>query len=72
MTCKASFRRTFCFILLCALFCSGCATTDSIDDYRDPFEKYNRAVYKFNDDLDRAVLKPVAKGYKKNRARPGS
>ena len=31
---------------------------------RDPLEGYNRAIYKFNDTLDRFVLKPVAKGYK--------
>lgn len=31
---------------------------------RDPWEGFNRQVYRFNDALDRAVLKPVAKGYK--------
>lgn len=31
----------------------------------DRFEKLNRGVYKFNDTIDRAALKPVAKGYKK-------
>ncbi|MGC2166323.1 MAG: VacJ family lipoprotein [Gallionella sp.] len=30
----------------------------------DPLEPLNRGVYKFNDGLDRAVIKPVAKGYK--------
>lgn len=29
----------------------------------DPWERYNRAMYQFNDSLDRAVLRPVAKGY---------
>ncbi|WP_317931570.1 VacJ family lipoprotein [Halioxenophilus sp. WMMB6] len=30
----------------------------------DPWEGFNRQVYRFNDALDRAFLKPVAKGYK--------
>lgn len=30
----------------------------------DPWEGFNRQVYRFNDVLDRALLKPVAKGYK--------
>ncbi|MGE5240953.1 MAG: VacJ family lipoprotein [Bacteroidota bacterium] len=31
----------------------------------DPLEGFNRAMYTFNDKLDRYVLKPVAKGYRK-------
>lgn len=30
----------------------------------DPWEKFNRSVFRFNDTADRYVLKPVAKGYK--------
>jgi phospholipid-binding lipoprotein MlaA len=30
---------------------------------QDPFERWNRGVYKFNDVLDRAVAKPVARTY---------
>lgn len=30
----------------------------------DPWEKFNRGVYRFNDVADRYALKPVAKGYK--------
>jgi phospholipid-binding lipoprotein MlaA len=33
------------------------------EEDNDPFEGFNRAVYKFNDYFDRAILKPVAKGY---------
>lgn len=32
---------------------------------RDPFEGFNRAMFSFNDGLDRVLLKPVAKGYRK-------
>jgi len=30
----------------------------------DPFEPFNRSMYRFNDGLDRAVLKPVATAYR--------
>ena len=39
----------------------GCATTG---DPRDPFEPMNRAVYKFNDELDKAVTRPLAEAYR--------
>lgn len=43
----------------------GCATNATYDDPRDPFEGFNRAVYKFNDAADRYVMKPIAEGYDK-------
>jgi phospholipid-binding lipoprotein MlaA len=53
-------------LAVCALLLSGCATIPSGKaDPRDPWEGFNRASYKFNDALDRAIAKPVAKGYKK-------
>lgn len=50
--------------LLCLLL-SGCATTASAPSERDPLERINRSTWAFNDTLDRAVLKPVAKGYRR-------
>ncbi len=48
-------------ILICiALMVSGCATTGD----KDPYEGYNRAVYKFNNVADKAVIKPIAGAYK--------
>ena len=47
-------------LLLASLLSSGCASNNP----KDPFEGYNRGMYKFNDTLDRAVVKPVAQGYK--------
>lgn len=41
---------------------SGCATTGYYVD--DTLESYNRAMFKFNDGVDKAILKPVATGYK--------
>lgn len=50
-------------VLLAAVLLSGCASTGG--NPKDPWEGYNRAMYSFNDAVDRAVLKPVAKGYDK-------
>ncbi|KAF0203651.1 MAG: hypothetical protein FD173_1735 [Gallionellaceae bacterium] len=49
-------------ILSVALLLTGCASTPNSNP-KDPFESTNRKIYKFNDALDRNVLKPVAKGY---------
>ena len=48
------------------LLLGGCATVpQSSRDPADPWESYNRTVFKFNDAVDKAVLKPVARGYQK-------
>ena len=52
-------------IFLVAMACTGCAATPGRTSSDDPLQKVNRGVYKFNDVLDRAALKPVAKGYQK-------
>jgi phospholipid-binding lipoprotein MlaA len=47
-----------------ALLLSACAATPGAGaDPRDPFEKYNRAMFEFNNTLDRNVIKPAAEGY---------
>lgn len=57
-------RTFFRFGLVAAvLVMTGCATTNQSAGVSDPLEGYNRAMYKFNDAIDTAVLKPVAKGY---------
>jgi phospholipid-binding lipoprotein MlaA len=52
-------------VLLALLVADGCATMSRPTDKRDPLEPYNRAIFRFNDTLDRAVFKPVAQGYKR-------
>ena len=42
---------------------AGCASTTPSEDVYDPWEGYNRAMYSINDGFDRAIAKPVAKGY---------
>lgn len=56
----------FCKPLLIGLFAilSGCATQSVTTPIAaDPWESSNRAVFEFNDTIDRAVLKPVARAY---------
>jgi phospholipid-binding lipoprotein MlaA len=52
--------RLFVLPLVVACTLCGCAAGPNP---RDPMEPFNRKVYAFNDGLDKAVLKPVAKGY---------
>jgi phospholipid-binding lipoprotein MlaA len=48
-----------------ALLAAGCAATPGRTTADDRWEGFNRGVYKFNDAVDRAALKPVAKGYRR-------
>lgn len=50
--------------VLLAPLLGGCATTAYVPNSSDPWQGYNRAMYGFNTALDRAVLRPAAKGYK--------
>ena len=53
-------------VLLAGLIASGCAAVPEGQrvDY-DPLEPLNRGIYGVNDAIDRATLKPLAKGYNK-------
>ena len=51
-------------ILPASLLLTGCASTSPNANPQDPYEGFNRGMYKFNDALDRAILKPVTRGYK--------
>jgi phospholipid-binding lipoprotein MlaA len=42
----------------------GCATTGE-GDPRDPFEPWNRGVYRFNEKVDEKIARPVATAYRK-------
>jgi phospholipid-binding lipoprotein MlaA len=53
--------RTALLILLLAL--QGCATVTQPNP-RDPLESFNRTIFGFNDVVDKAVIKPVATGYR--------
>ena len=50
--------------IVIAMLAAGCAATPGRTTPEDRWEGLNRGVYKFNDAVDRAALKPVAKGYR--------
>lgn len=50
-------------LALATALLGGCATGPSANPH-DPLEPFNRGVYKFNDAVDRAVVKPVATVYR--------
>ena len=60
------------FLMISAsVLLSGCAGTSNIpdeesipSDEKDPFEPVNRGIFTFNQVADKAVLKPVAQGYR--------
>ena len=52
------------FLTAALLLISGCASTQYVESERDPWQGFNRAMYGFNDGLDRALLKPAAQGYR--------
>lgn len=53
-------------VLVLAAFLGACAHTGAPGSEKrvDPWEPFNRRMFQFNDKVDRAVVKPVAKGYK--------
>ncbi len=57
--------------LLGAVWLGGCASIqlqqvaeDEPAVYPDPLEGFNRAMYAFNDGVDKVILRPVSRGYK--------
>lgn len=58
-----SIARTSLIVIL--LLLTGCASIPVGERVsEDPWQSYNRSMFKFNRGLDRAVIKPVARGYK--------
>jgi phospholipid-binding lipoprotein MlaA len=50
--------------LVISITLAGCASTaKTVPDQNDPFAGWNRGTQTFNDNLDKAILKPMAKGY---------
>jgi phospholipid-binding lipoprotein MlaA len=52
------------FSLIAAINLAGCAAKKVATNPDDPWESWNRGAQSFNSDVDKAVLKPMAKGYK--------
>jgi phospholipid-binding lipoprotein MlaA len=60
---QSTIRLSTLSVTLLVLF--GCAAPITKPDPRDPFERVNRATFTFNYKLDKAILRPVARGYRK-------
>lgn len=50
--------------VLAALTVSAAAEAHAQEATRDPFEKFNRAMFSFNEAVDRHALEPIARGYR--------
>jgi phospholipid-binding lipoprotein MlaA len=50
-------------LLMGAACCSSAYAADVDVDPRDPWERYNRDMYRFNEALDRSFFQPLARGY---------
>lgn len=67
------FPSHFLAAVLLAFWLAGCAGTGTVREHAeedfaseetwDPFERFNRAMFSFNEKFDAWVLKPVAQGY---------
>ncbi|MDZ7662259.1 VacJ family lipoprotein [Thiohalophilus sp.] len=59
-------------LITATLLLCGCASTNGPADegQSDPLESYNRAMYKFNDAVDRSIARPTARAYKNNVPQP--
>lgn len=52
--------------LVAGMMLAGCTSLPNAKrDPRDPWERFNRASFKVNDALDRAILRPTARAYVK-------
>lgn len=56
-------RSSWALLVLAIFMLSGCASGPNANS-RDPLEPFNRSMYRFNDTVDRAVVKPVATAYR--------
>lgn len=51
--------------VLLVLSQAGWAAAEQTYTYKDPYEGYNRMMFNINDHLDRYIMTPVARGYRK-------
>lgn len=58
------YRRLSQSFVLCSALLMQPAVAQEAEANNDPWEGYNRAMFTFNDALDRTLIKPLAQGYK--------
>ena len=55
------------FLILVFILISSCSVNKnnlSLEENNDPYEELNRSIFSFNNDLDKYIFKPVARGWK--------
>ena len=57
-------------LLATLLLALAAAAAPAKDEVNDPWEGYNRAIFKFNLGLDKAVVRPFARGYRDTLPQP--
>jgi len=58
-------KSIFKYLFLCSfVVLSGCATSSNESKDRSALESYNHAMFKFNNVVEKGVIRPVAKGYR--------
>ena len=63
---KNNIIRRWSLLLMCSLLVSACASNQPVSDpENDPWESYNRSMHKFNDGVDKVLLRPISSGYDK-------
>ncbi len=67
MKCKNTKALFFlnCLTIVMMTFCAATALADSasVVNPQDPYEKFNRVMYRFNEMIDKLILKPIASVY---------
>lgn len=57
-------KQTACLATLLSIATTGCTTQSPVNQNpKDPYENGNRKIYAFNVAIDKAIVKPIAKGY---------
>jgi len=51
-------------LVAAATMCACASNTERSNPESDPWEPMNRGIYKFNNTLDRAIMRPIAIGYR--------
>ena len=60
------YKKTLClYLIVCAISLASCNTT-SLTSNSDPLELMNRKIFRANDAVDQAVLRPVSLFYRKS------
>jgi phospholipid-binding lipoprotein MlaA len=60
---KLSRSLSMVLIATCFMGCAVVMPPNAGQDPRDPYERYNRSMFTFNQELDKKILKPVANAY---------